>query len=99
VLRNEHRLGIRTVHRAAEQLAACFDSAQIALMIARARGKATETIASLHLPHMPTRAELLARAREMFAKTASLDLIVDRGRELLLASVSRHLAEPATVAR
>jgi hypothetical protein len=33
----------------------------------------------------------------MFAKTASLDRIVDRGRVLLLASVGRHLAVPATV--
>ena len=50
------------------------------------------------MPHIPTRAEVLARAREMFAKTDSLDMIVDRGRELLLASVSRHLAAPAPAA-
>lgn len=99
VLRNEHRLGVRVVHRAAEQLAAHFDSAHIAQLIARARGQAIETMASLHMPQIPTRAEFLARAREMFAKTESLDMIVDRGRELLLAAVSRHLAAPASVAR
>ena len=94
VLRNEHRLGIKVVQRAAEQLAAHFDSERIAELIARARGQAMETMAGLHMPHIPTRAEVLARAREMFAKTESLDMIVDRGRELLLASVSRHLAAP-----
>jgi stearoyl-CoA desaturase (delta-9 desaturase) len=99
VLRNEHELGVRVVHRAAEQLAACFDSAHIAQAIARAHGQAMETMAGLHMPHIPTRAEFVARAREMFANTASLDMIVDRGRELLLASVSRHLAAPAAVAR
>jgi len=96
VLRNEHMLGVRAVQRAAEQLASCFDSEKIAQMIARARGRATETMESLHMPHIPTRAEFLARAKEMFAKTASLDLIVDRGHELLLASVSRHLEARAT---
>jgi stearoyl-CoA desaturase (delta-9 desaturase) len=99
VLRNEHRLGLRAVHRAAEQLAAHFDSERIAQAIARARGQAMETVASLHLPQIPTRAEFLARARETLAKTASLDMIVDRARELLLASVSSHLAVPASVAR
>jgi stearoyl-CoA desaturase (delta-9 desaturase) len=79
VLRNEHRLGTRTVHRAAEQLAARFDS---------------EQIANLQPPHIPSRAELLSQAKAMFAKTPSIDRIVDRGRELLLASVDRHLATP-----
>ena len=80
VLRNEQRLGTRTVHRAAEQLAARFDSAHIA---------------NLQPPHIPSRAELLAQAKAMFAKTPSIDLIVDRGRELLVAAVDRHLAAPA----
>jgi stearoyl-CoA desaturase (delta-9 desaturase) len=99
VLRNEHGLGLRVVQRAAEQLAARFDSEAIAQMITRAHGKAMETMASLHLPQIPTRAEFLAQAKEMFAKTASLDMIVDRGRELLLASVRSHLAAPTSVAR
>jgi stearoyl-CoA desaturase (delta-9 desaturase) len=80
VLRNEHRLGVRAVDRAAEQLAARFDSARIAQAIA----------------NLPTRAEILAQAKAMFARTASLDRIVDRGRELLLAAVATHLAAPAT---
>jgi stearoyl-CoA desaturase (delta-9 desaturase) len=92
VLRNEQRLGARTLQRAAEQLAARFDSERIARAIAQTHGQLTEALAGLHLPHLPTRDEVLAQARAMFAKTASLDRIVDRGRELLLAAVGRHLA-------
>lgn len=79
VLRNEQRLGTRIVQRAAEQLAARFDPARIA---------------NLQPPHIPSRAELLVQAKAMFAKTPSLDRIVERSRELLLASVDRHLAAP-----
>jgi stearoyl-CoA desaturase (delta-9 desaturase) len=92
VLRNEHSLGVRIVDRAAEQLAARFDSERIAREIAELHGPAVEPFGSLHLPHLPTREEFLAQARAIFAKTASLDRIVDRGRELVLASVGRHLA-------
>ena len=94
VLRNEQRLGAKTLQRAAEQLAARFDPERIARTIAQTHGQLAETLAGLHLPHLPTRDEVLAQARAMFAKTASLDRIVDRGRELLLAAVGRHLAAP-----
>ena len=94
VLRNEQRLGARTVHRAAEQLAARFDSERIARAIAQTHGRLTEALASLPPPHIPSHAEILAQAKAMFAKTPSLDRIVDRGRELLLAAVGRHLATP-----
>jgi stearoyl-CoA desaturase (delta-9 desaturase) len=92
VLRNEQRLGTRIVDRVAGQLAARFDSERIARAIAEIDGQATETPANLPLPHLPSRAELLTQAKAMFAKTASLERIVDRGQELLLASVGRHLA-------
>jgi stearoyl-CoA desaturase (Delta-9 desaturase) len=58
VLRNEQRLGARVVNRAAEQLAASFDS-------------------------VPSREALVVQARAMFARTASLDDIVDRAHEML----------------
>jgi stearoyl-CoA desaturase (delta-9 desaturase) len=95
VLRNEQRLGARTVHRAAEQLAARFDAERIARAVAQTCGQLTETLANLHPPHIPSRAEILVQAKAMFAATPSLDRIVDRGRELLLEAVGRHLAVPA----
>lgn len=107
VLRNEHRLGSHVIDRAAQELAARFDSERIALAITlalcrrelstvheallRARDDATGVLTNLHLPHLPDREEFLAEARAMFAKTKSLDGIVDRAYELLLASVSTHL--------
>jgi stearoyl-CoA desaturase (delta-9 desaturase) len=111
VLRNEQRLGARVVNRAAEQLAAHFNSERIANAISsalhghelsalqdaltRARDRTTEVFASVHLPQLPSRDEFLAQARAMFAKTPSLDEIVDRAYELLLASVGTRLASPA----
>jgi hypothetical protein len=40
--------------------------------------RASEVLAGLHVPHLPTRAEILHRALTMYAKTPSLDDIVDR---------------------
>jgi stearoyl-CoA desaturase (delta-9 desaturase) len=44
---------------------------------------------------MPTREELVAEAKAMFARTRSLDEIVDRAYELLLNSVLRRLPAPS----
>jgi stearoyl-CoA desaturase (delta-9 desaturase) len=108
VVRNERRLGARVVNRAAEELAARFNPERIALAVAaalhaaelsalqetlgRARDRTSEVIATLHLPHVPSREEFLAEARAMFAKSPSLDEIVDRAYDLLLAAVGTRLA-------
>ena len=54
-----------------------------------------ERLAHLHLPELPSRDEIVAEARAMFARTRSLDDIVDRAHSLLLASVGSHLAAEA----
>jgi len=108
VLRNEQRLGSRAINRAAEQLAARFHSERIALTIVseldgpilvrlretavEARLWLTEALANLRAMPIPTRDEVLTEARAMFAKTRSLDEIVDRAYQLLLVSVEVHLA-------
>ena len=113
MLRNEQRLGARVITRAAEQLAAHFNSERIALAIAsalqgaelsalrerllRAHHRTAELMTGLHVPHMPSREEFLAEAKAMFARTPSLDEIVDRAYELLLASVGMRLAVPIEV--
>jgi stearoyl-CoA desaturase (delta-9 desaturase) len=105
VLRNEQRLGSRVIERAAEQLAARFNAARIAQSITSAlhgaelsalwetlaRVRAAGVPADWHLPHIPHREELLAEARLMFAKTPSLDDIVNHAYEIVLASVGTHL--------
>jgi stearoyl-CoA desaturase (delta-9 desaturase) len=108
VVRNEHGLGASVINKAAEQLAAHFNSDRIALAIesalhgseltalrerlARAHDRTAEMLATVHLPHMPSREELTAKAKAMFARTKSLDEIADRAYELLLASVGSRLA-------
>ena len=108
VRRNEHRLGARVVNRAAEQLASRFNPERIALAITSAmqsselsslrealnetKSRTVDTLTALHLNRMPSRNELLARAQAMFARTRSLDEIVDRAYQLLLESVNSHLA-------
>jgi stearoyl-CoA desaturase (delta-9 desaturase) len=108
VMRNEQRLGARVISRAAEQLATRFDPERIALAItsalhsselsvlletlSEARCHAADALTTLHLNRMPTRNELLALAQAMFARTRSLDEIVDRAYHLLLESVGSHLA-------
>jgi len=108
VVRNEQRLGARTIQRTAEQLAARFNSERIALALSeafhgpelaalrdaldQACHRAGEALASFHLPVMPSREELMAQARHMFARTPSLDEIVDRGYVLLATAIRQHLA-------
>jgi len=107
VLRNEQRLGARVVNRAAAQLAASFNSDWIAVAISAAlerpqlvalqeklaatQQRATEVLASVHLPHLPTREEILAKATATLAKTPSLDEIVDRAYALVLDAVGARL--------
>jgi stearoyl-CoA desaturase (Delta-9 desaturase) len=109
VLRNEQRLGSRVVNRAAEQLVTRFNSERIALAVSsalhssellalrerlgHARCQTAEVLASLHL--IPTREELRVQAQAMFARTRSLDEIVERAYQLLLGSVGSRLLASA----
>ncbi len=115
LVRNEQRLGSRVIERAAAQLAASFNSERIAGTIAAAlagaslaslqeslaatQQRAADVLASLHLPHMPTRAELLARATAMFARSPSMDDIVDRAHNLLLDAIGARLRAAMAQAR
>jgi stearoyl-CoA desaturase (Delta-9 desaturase) len=108
LLRGDQRLGARVIDRAAEQLAARFNPEPIARAIAQAlQGaelaalqdalardwrRASEALAGVHLPQMPSRDEILAGAKDMFAKTPSLDEIVDRAYDMLLTAVGARLA-------
>ncbi|RAI45315.1 acyl-CoA desaturase [Rhodoplanes roseus] len=111
VLRNEQRLGRKVVDRAAAQLAERFCADRIAAAVAatlhgaelatlratlaRAQQRTADTLSTLQLPHLPSREELQAEARRMFAKTPSIDAIVDRAHELIVAAVGARLAVAA----
>jgi len=112
VLRNEHRLGSRVIGRAAAQLAASFNPDHIAAIIGTTIGgpalsvlenklaatqqRAAEVLTSLHLPHLPTRHEILARGMAMFSRTPSMDDIVDQAHELILDAIGARLCANAT---
>jgi len=106
VLRNEQRLGSRVINRAADELVAWYNPERIALAVSsalhsselsalqetlsQARSQTAEILASFH-PRIPSRDELLAQAQAMFARTRSLDEIVDRAHQLLLGAVGSQL--------
>jgi stearoyl-CoA desaturase (delta-9 desaturase) len=52
-------------------------------------------LASVSLPHLPSRDEILERACEMFDETPSIDDIVQRAREILTETVSSRLLTQA----
>ena len=107
VLRNEQRLGARVIDRAAQQLAATFNADRIAAVITSAlasanlaalqeqlsatQRRAADVLAGVHLPHLPTRQDILAQAKAMYASTPSLDDIADRAHALLLDAVGAKL--------
>jgi stearoyl-CoA desaturase (delta-9 desaturase) len=111
VLRNEHRLGSRIINRAASQLAASFNTDGIAAALGEAldgsslsalreklaatQQSAQNVLASLHLPHLPTRNEILSRAMAMFASTPSIDDIVDQAYCLILDAIGARLCPNA----
>jgi len=109
VMRNEQRLGSKVIDRAAARLVAHLDTEKIAAalrstlhgpdltalrdrILAAGRG-APEAFEGLHLPHLPTRAELLSYARSRLAASPSLEEIADRAYHHLLVCVGAHLAE------
>jgi stearoyl-CoA desaturase (delta-9 desaturase) len=113
VLRNEQRLGSRVIDRAAKQLATSFDCDRIALALAAsldgsfykalqqrlasAQNQAAEILANARLPHLPTRAEIRARAQATLSATASFEDIVDRAYNVLLEAIGARLVRTAAV--
>jgi stearoyl-CoA desaturase (Delta-9 desaturase) len=66
--------------------------ADLRARIAAAQHRAHEVLAHVHLPHLPTREEISARASGMFVKTRSLDEIVERAHRMILEAVGARLA-------
>ncbi len=100
VLRNEQRLGTKIIERSAAQLAATFPLAAIRDFIAQAPDalatgsaayhRSADRLGKLHMPVLPTREEIRARAKAMFAKTVSLEDIVDRAHRMILEAAEGY---------
>jgi len=99
VLRNEQPLGSRVIGRAARELAGRFDSQRIARAISSTLSKAELAAVQLSALHetlghqhkLPTRDQFLAEAKAIFARTSSLNEIVDHAYQYFLASVRSQL--------
>jgi stearoyl-CoA desaturase (delta-9 desaturase) len=102
VLRNEQRLGSRTIEKAAVEVAASFDlegiirhvrtavenaPADLRRALATARDRAAEILPAIHLPHLPSRADIQRQAAKILARTRSMDDIVDRAHRILIERV------------
>ena len=108
VVRNEHWLGSRVIARAAAQLADSFQPDRIAAAagaaldgatlsalratLSETQQRAADVLTGLHLPHVPTRDEILGRALAMFARTRSIDEIVDRAHARILDAIGSKLS-------
>lgn len=109
VLKNEQKLGARTIDRAAADVVASFDLETIVRglrnaidhaptltefrrIVASAKERASEIVHTIHLPHLPSRSEIHARAVAMLARTPSIEDIVDRAHRLLIERVSARVA-------
>jgi stearoyl-CoA desaturase (Delta-9 desaturase) len=108
VIRNEYRLGLRVVDRAASELALRFNSDWIDRMVlddqqmqhrmkealVSSRIEVIRELLREHQVTLPTREELLAEARALFAATPSFDAIVDRAHDLIVRTIAVRLASP-----
>jgi len=108
---NEYRLGSRVIERAAAQLAGSFDTELIVRAIAsayagsglptiqdklaQAQNRATDVLAGVHLPQLPTRHEIVSRAMAMFAETPSMEAIVNRAQAVILDTICARLGAMA----
>lgn len=81
--------------RIAVAIGAALDVASLSALRERlfseTRQRAAGVLANLHLPHLPTRADMFSRANAMFTRTPSIDDIVDRAHALLLDAIVARL--------
>lgn len=88
------------LHDSRESLEHAIADARHAAQHARDEAVAalTARLAELHLPHVPTLDELREAARQRYASSPSMEVIVLRARERLLEAIARELLAPALAA-
>ncbi len=113
IVRNEQRLGTKIIQRSATRLAERYNPERIAnalrsvlpdhelAHLLEALDHAHERVAKRWAEvaaQMPSRDDLLTEARALFAKTPSLEEIVDRAHHLVLCAVGKKLGAMAPAA-
>jgi stearoyl-CoA desaturase (delta-9 desaturase) len=76
----------------AEAIATTPSLSDLRHSLAQAQTRAADVLAGVQLPHIPTRAEVLAQAEQLFVATRSLDRIADRAYGIILERVGQRLA-------
>jgi stearoyl-CoA desaturase (delta-9 desaturase) len=69
--------------------------ADLQATLASAQHRASDVLAGLHLPTLPTREDLFRRASAMFARTRSMDDIVERAHRMMLEAIGAKLSATA----
>ena len=110
VVRNEQKLGTKTIEKAATEVAESFDLEHIIKgirsavenapgefnkMMSVAKERAVDLLATVHFPHLPSRTEIQTRAAALLARTRSLDDIVERAHRILLERVVARVTPSA----
>ncbi len=67
-------------------------SADLRARLADAQHRVSDVLASLHLPHVPTREEVSAAAAEILARTPSMNEVIDRAHALLIEKIGQKVA-------
>ena len=66
--------------------------AEVRERLAQAQNRAADVLADIHLPQLPSRDDIRARAAEMFVKNRNMDDIVDRAHRMVLETIGARLA-------
>jgi stearoyl-CoA desaturase (delta-9 desaturase) len=114
VLENRRPLGSRVIRRAADQVAARFNSeriagavasvlgagrlAQLHAQLAHARQCAADVLSEMNLPQVPAESEIRKCARSMLANSPSLEDIAAKAHRIVLEAVGARLATLAAQA-
>ena len=88
----------RIATRTQEALAETAVWSELQSRLVAARGQAEAFLAELHLPHVPSLEEIRGYAEARLARTASLDDIARRTRQILLESILTRLLKKAEAA-
>ncbi len=67
------------------------NASDLRVRLADAQHRASDVLAGVHLPHVPTREEVSAAAARILARTPSIDEVVDRAHQLLLEKVGKRV--------
>lgn len=101
---------MKTIEKAASEVVESFDLEHIIKgirasienapgefnkMVSMARERAIDLLATVHVPHLPTRVEIQTRAAALLARTRSLDDIVERAHRILLERVVARVTPSA----